>query len=55
MTRKLGHQLGEKDSKRLALETDLKIEKEWRATLQHNLDQEKEKTHKYHNEMEVHL
>jgi ribosomal protein S27E len=44
--RKLGQQLADKDAKRLALETDLKIEREWRATLQKNLDQEKAKSAK---------
>lgn len=39
--RKLGQIIAEKDTKRTALETDLRIEKEWRATLQKTLEQEK--------------
>lgn len=35
-----------------ALETDLKIEKEWRATLQRNLEQEKEKTTRQQQELQ---
>ncbi|KAK3586576.1 hypothetical protein CHS0354_001166 [Potamilus streckersoni] len=41
--RKLGQVIADKDAKRTALETDLKIEREWRASLQRNLEQEKEK------------
>ncbi|XP_064606057.1 RUN and FYVE domain-containing protein 2-like isoform X2 [Liolophura sinensis] len=41
--RKLGQTVAEKDSLRTALETDLKIEREWRGTLQKTLEQEKEK------------
>ncbi|XP_064631483.1 RUN and FYVE domain-containing protein 2-like isoform X2 [Lineus longissimus] len=40
--RKLGQNLAEKDIRRSAVETDLKIEREWRAALQSNLEQEKE-------------
>ena len=39
--RKLGQIIADKDTKRTALETDLRIEKEWRATLQKTLEQEK--------------
>ncbi|XP_046366555.1 RUN and FYVE domain-containing protein 2-like isoform X2 [Haliotis rufescens] len=39
--RKLGQIIAEKDAKRTALETDLRIEREWRSTLQHNLEEEK--------------
>ncbi|XP_048763275.1 RUN and FYVE domain-containing protein 2-like isoform X2 [Ostrea edulis] len=41
--RKLGQIIADKDSKRTALETDLKIEREWRGTLQRSLEEEKEK------------
>lgn len=51
-TRKFAEQLTEKDAKRSALETDLKIEKEWRATLQGNLEQEKEKMAKLQSELQ---
>ena len=37
---------------RLALETDLKIEREWRGTLQQNLDKEKAKVAKLQSEVE---
>ncbi|XP_060076740.1 RUN and FYVE domain-containing protein 2-like [Ylistrum balloti] len=42
--RKLGQVIADKDCKRTALETDLRIEREWRGTLQKTLDQEKEAT-----------
>ncbi|XP_022319564.2 RUN and FYVE domain-containing protein 1-like isoform X3 [Crassostrea virginica] len=41
--RKLGQIIVDKDAKRTALETDLKIEKEWRGTLQKSLEEEREK------------
>ncbi|XP_061175010.1 RUN and FYVE domain-containing protein 2-like isoform X2 [Saccostrea echinata] len=41
--RKLGQIIADKDAKRTALETDLKIEREWRGTLQRSLEDEKEK------------
>ncbi|XP_052773317.1 RUN and FYVE domain-containing protein 2-like isoform X1 [Mya arenaria] len=41
--RKLGQTLADKDAKRTALETDLRIEREWRGNLQKNLDTEKAK------------
>ncbi|CAH1794975.1 unnamed protein product, partial [Owenia fusiformis] len=50
--RKLGQYLAEKDAKKSALETDLKIEREWRGTLQKNLEQEKEKVAQTHNEIQ---
>ncbi|ESO87042.1 hypothetical protein LOTGIDRAFT_107494, partial [Lottia gigantea] len=50
--RKLGQMLADKDAKRSALETDLKIEKEWRGTLQKTLETEKEKCSKYHLELQ---
>ena len=37
---------------RSALETDLKIEREWRAALQKNLDQEKEQVTQLHTELQ---
>ncbi|XP_006815848.1 RUN and FYVE domain-containing protein 2-like [Saccoglossus kowalevskii] len=40
--RKLGQLLAEKESKRIAVETDLKIESEWRTTLQTDLSRERE-------------
>ncbi|XP_021347515.1 RUN and FYVE domain-containing protein 2-like isoform X3 [Mizuhopecten yessoensis] len=40
--RKLGQVIADKDCKRTALETDLRIEREWRGTLQKTLEQEKE-------------
>ncbi|XP_052266712.1 RUN and FYVE domain-containing protein 2-like isoform X3 [Dreissena polymorpha] len=42
--RKLGQIMADKESKRTSLETDLRIEREWRANLQKNLDKEKERT-----------
>ncbi|XP_033746902.1 RUN and FYVE domain-containing protein 2-like isoform X2 [Pecten maximus] len=42
--RKLGQVIADKDCKRTALETDLRIEREWRGTLQKTLEQEKEAT-----------
>ncbi|XP_050394285.2 RUN and FYVE domain-containing protein 2 isoform X1 [Patella vulgata] len=50
--RKLGQMLADKDAKRSALETDLKIEREWRATLQKTLEAEKEKCSQYHLELQ---
>lgn len=50
--RKLGQLAAEKDSKRAALETDLQIEREWRSTLQKNLEQEKEKVDQMHMELQ---
>ncbi|XP_062617135.1 RUN and FYVE domain-containing protein 2-like isoform X1 [Saccostrea cucullata] len=41
--RKLGQIIADKDAKRTALETDLKIEREWRGTLQRSLEEEKER------------
>ncbi|XP_038061877.1 RUN and FYVE domain-containing protein 2-like [Patiria miniata] len=41
-SRKLGQQIAERDAKRAALETDLKIEREWRSSLQKDLGKEKE-------------
>ncbi|XP_052825782.1 RUN and FYVE domain-containing protein 2 isoform X6 [Octopus bimaculoides] len=39
--RKLGQIIAEKETKRSALETDLRIEREWRGTLQKTLEQER--------------
>ena len=38
--------------RRSALETDLKIEREWRGTLQRSLDQEKQKVAQMHTEVQ---
>ncbi|XP_035671590.1 RUN and FYVE domain-containing protein 2-like [Branchiostoma floridae] len=40
--RKLGKQLVDKDTKRAAVETDLKIEREWRTALQQDIEKQKE-------------
>ncbi|XP_074648129.1 RUN and FYVE domain-containing protein 2-like [Tubulanus polymorphus] len=40
--RKLGQMLADKDARRSAAETDMKIEREWRTSLQKSLEQEKE-------------
>ncbi|XP_071808482.1 RUN and FYVE domain-containing protein 2-like isoform X3 [Asterias amurensis] len=41
-SRKLGQQIAERDAKRAAIETDLKIEREWRSSLQKDLAKETE-------------
>uniref|UniRef100_T1IKM3 RUN and FYVE domain-containing protein 2 n=1 Tax=Strigamia maritima TaxID=126957 RepID=T1IKM3_STRMM len=43
IARKLGKQLAEKDAKRTAIETDLKIEREWRTSLLESVAAEKDK------------
>ena len=48
----LSAQLAEKHTQRSALETDLKIEKEWRATLQRSLETEKERLSKQQTELQ---
>ncbi|XP_078660479.1 RUN and FYVE domain-containing protein 2-like isoform X10 [Branchiostoma floridae x Branchiostoma belcheri] len=40
--RRLGKQLVDKDTKRAAVETDLKIEREWRTALQQDIEKQKE-------------
>lgn len=50
--RKLGLQIADKDSKRQTLETDLRIEREWRGSLQKNLEQEKGKTSRLQTEIQ---
>ncbi|GAB6019196.1 hypothetical protein CHUAL_000814 [Chamberlinius hualienensis] len=43
INRKLGVQISESEHKRLALETDLKIEKEWRASMQGSQEVDRER------------
>lgn len=50
--RKLGQIIAEKDVKRTALETDLRIEREWRGTLQKSLEQEKENAAQIQSELQ---
>ncbi|XP_053392921.1 RUN and FYVE domain-containing protein 2-like isoform X2 [Mercenaria mercenaria] len=51
-SRKLGQNLADRDAKRTALETDLRIEREWRGNLQKNLEQEKAKTSQLQKELQ---
>ncbi|XP_060572577.1 RUN and FYVE domain-containing protein 2-like isoform X2 [Ruditapes philippinarum] len=50
-SRKLGQNLADRDAKKTALETDLRIEREWRGNLQKNLEQEKTKTSQLQKEL----
>ncbi|XP_023933145.1 RUN and FYVE domain-containing protein 2 isoform X3 [Lingula anatina] len=50
--RKLGQQLAEKDSRRAALETDLRIEREWRGTVQKTLEQERGKVSQLQSDLQ---
>ncbi|CAM1312891.1 RUFY1 (predicted) [Pycnogonum litorale] len=52
MTRNLGLQLADRDKKRSVLESDLKIEREWRTSLQDSVITEKEKQAEYREEVE---
>ncbi|KAL5019311.1 hypothetical protein ScPMuIL_005033 [Solemya velum] len=49
--RKLGQIIADKDNKRTALVTDLRIEREWRGTLQKTLEEEKDKAVKLQTEL----
>lgn len=52
-TRKLGQTLAEKETKRTALETDLRIEREWRGGLQKQIEQEKLKNSALQTEIQA--
>ncbi|XP_076363959.1 RUN and FYVE domain-containing protein 2-like [Tachypleus tridentatus] len=51
--RKLGQQLAEKDQRRSILESDLKIEREWRASLQASLEELQEQLTMLQNELDA--
>lgn len=51
--RKLGQQLAEKDQRRSILESDLKIEREWRASLQASLEELQEQLSMLQNELDA--